>query len=228
MKLTLNLVKPDDYRDRDWVIEMVEEKHYLRTWPHPKARPMSYIVKYEGLRLGLAVVTCPHATKCRGWWGYEDLPTKWQVVDVSRIWLHPNIQKGGVFCKPEIVPGFMDRKNTWRPAAASWLVSSLLARVQKDRIKIWPPVYPNQPYHILLAISYHDPNYHNGTIYKQSRALPVHTDKGGNPTPGKTGKYCWAWQLEKPNWSWNEIKLIRPRQLRFCFDSLNIDAQSIG
>ena len=75
-------------------------------------------------------------------------------------------------------------------------------------------VYPSQPYHIRLAISYSDPKFHRGTIYKQAHAAPMYTDSSGQPVPGPSGKYGWAWRLPEPGWGWQELDDIRPRTMR--------------
>src|SRR5690606_36799917 len=106
------------------------------------------------------------------------------------------------------------RKGVWRPAVGSWAIREVLARVQEDRISLWPPVYPEQPYHILLAISYHDPRYHKGTIYKVTGAEPMYTDADGAPRPGPSKKYGWCWRLPEPDWSYQDIHIRRPRTMR--------------
>lgn len=93
------------------------------------------------------------------------------------------------------------------------MIREVLNRVQRDRVAMWPPVQLSQPYHIRLAISYHDPRHHRGTIYKHSGALPMYTDSNNNPTPGPSGKFGWCWRLPEPTWNWYEIE-YRPRQLQ--------------
>ena len=204
--------------DLEWAQKMVTEYHYLHQPVDPRARPMVYILKHEDdnmqRALGLVMLGIPHATRCRGWWGYDGLPTQWQVVDLCRIWLDPDVQTGGLFCDPYTVPGFVDRRGKWRPAVATWAIAETLRRVQADRIRLWPPVYPAQPYHIELAISYHDPQYHRGTIYQQSHAVPMYTDRSGAAIPGPSGKYGWAWKLTRPSWNWQQLDNIRSRTLR--------------
>lgn len=201
--------------EKFWAKEYILAYHYLHKWPHPKSRPLTYIVRHDEMNpVGIVVVTLPHATRCTGWWGYEGLPTQWQVVDLARILFTPSVQTNGRDCNPETVPGFYDRRGIWRPAVATWAIEQVLARVQLDIAQNWPPVFPNRPYHILLAISYHDPKFHKGTIYRQSGALPVYTDKNGNPTAGPSGKFCWAWRLEQPQWEWQDIDILNPRQMR--------------
>ncbi len=216
MQLTLRL---GDKSDLDWAQKTVTEFHYLRQPVHPQARPMAYIVWGETgsgqpKRLGLCMVGIPHATLNKRWWGYEGQPTQWQVADLSRVWLSPAIQQGGAWCTPDIVPGFTDRKGVFRPTTATWLIGQVLQRVQVDRLSMWPPVYPDQPYHIELVIAYHDPKFHKGTIYRLSNAEPMYVDKDGRACPGSTGKYGWCWRLPVPMWEWQDIDILRPRTLR--------------
>ncbi len=200
--------------DLVWAQETVSKHHYLQCPVHPQARPMVYVVELNGERVGLCMAGLPHATQNRKWWGYAHQPTQWQVVDLSRLWLSPKLQYRGEWCQPEIVPGYTDRRGSFRPTTMTWLIKEVLCRIQKDRLALWPPVYPHQPYHILLVISYHDPSLHKGTIYKLSGAEPMYTNNDGLPLPGPSGKCGWVWKLPTPNWSWQDIQIIRPRTMR--------------
>jgi hypothetical protein len=216
MKLQVKLGNADDLA---WAQKTVSHFHYLRQPVHPQARPMAYVVWGESptgnrLRLGLVIIGIPHATKNRQWWGYKGQPSQWQVVDLSRIWLHEAIQRGGQLCRPEHVPGFVDRAGIFRPTTATWLIHQVLQRVQIDRIAMWPPVYPLQPYHIQLAISYHDPAFHAGTIYRLANAEAMYRDRWGQPCAGPSGKFGWCWRLPEPTWNWQEIMILQPRNMR--------------
>lgn len=203
--------------DLDWAQKTVVENHYLHKPVHWQARPMAYVLRLKEERVGLITAALPHATCNGGWWGFPGLPTQWQVVDLSRIWLDPRIQRKGEWCKPELVPHFERWPGHWYPCVASWAIGEVLTRVQRDRVSLWPPVYPNEPYHIELAISYHDPKFHKGTIYRAAGAKPMYTDKDGQPKPGPSGKYGWYWRLAKPAWSWQEIEIVKPRTMRLAF-----------
>jgi hypothetical protein len=200
----------------------VLDSHYLHKLPDPRARTMTYALRLGDQMVGTVMLGIPHATRCGGWWGYPGLPTQWQVVDLCRIWLHPDVQTGGTFCKRGMVPGFVDRRGDWRPALATWAIKSVLGRVQRDRVAMWPPVYVEQPYHIRLAISYHDPRYHNGAIYRHSQALPMYRGADGNPVPGSSGKYGWCWRLPEPAWAWDELTDIQPRTMRMQFAEVQL------
>lgn len=214
-----------DATDLAWAQATVKRNHYLRAPVDPRARPMAYIIRDaslpapaapQGLPVGVVMLGIPHASRCRGWWGYADTITQWQVVDLSRIWINPYYQRGeyGIYAKPGTVPGYTDRKGQWRPTVATWAIAEVLQRVQADRVRLWPPVYPSQPYHIELAISYSDPKFHKGTIYRHANAVPMYTDRTGAPIPGPSGKYGWAWRLPAPQWSWQDLTDISPRNMR--------------
>jgi len=213
-ELTMNL---GDALDLTWAQAIVTKYHYLHQPVDPRARPMVYVIRHASddmqRRLGLIMLGIPHATRCRGWWGYEGLPTQWQVVDLCRIWIDPDIQRGGQFCAPYTVPGFVDRHGQWRPTVATWAIAEVLRRVQRDRVALWPPIYLDQPYHIRLAISYHDPQYHRGAIYRHSQAMPMYL-RHGQPVAGPSGKFGWAWQLPAPDWDWSQLTDVRSRTIR--------------
>lgn len=215
--LSVSLATTDD--SVRWATATVIESHYLHKAVDPRARPMTYIVHEDGLRLGVVMLGIPHATRCRGWWGYPGLPTQWQVVDLCRIWLDPSLQGGGSRCRFGVVPGFRDRRGVWHPMVATWVIGQVLGSVQRDRVALWPPVYPDQPYHIRLAISYHDPQYHRGTIYRQSHALPLYKNDRG-AVPGPSGKFGWCWPLPEPAWEWPELDNLKPRNMRLDFSTL--------
>lgn len=211
-------IRLGDRKQLDWAQKWVTKHHYLHQPVDPRARPMVYLAWMGCKIVGLVMIGIPHATKCRAWWGYDGLPTQWQVVDLCRILAAPEVQSGGEFCKPEFVPGFVDRKGVFRSIFASWMMSEVLKRVQHDRVSMWPPVYLERPYHIELAISYHDPAFHKGTIYKLMGWQPMYTALDENnkayPVPGPSGKYGWCWPLREPSWEWQDIKILQPRTMR--------------
>jgi hypothetical protein len=197
-----------------WAQATVTAHHYLPQRVYNRARPLGYVGEAHGQRVGLVMLGIPHATRCRGWWGYPGLPTQWQVVDLCRIWLDPRVQAGGEWSKSDTVSGFIDRRGEWRPTVASWAIGEGLGRAQRDRVSMWPPVFPEQPYHIRLVISYHDPRYHRGVIYRAAGALPMYLDRQGQPAPGPAGKFGWAWRQAEPGGGWQEIEILQPRNMR--------------
>lgn len=210
-----------DKRDLEWAQETVVKHHYLHQRVNNQARPMVYVLRYGDIRAGLIMAGSPHATRNKGWYGYPHLPTQWQVVDLCRIWIDPRFQIGGEACGilAKHAPGFYDRKGAWRSTLASWAIGEVLARIQRDRVSLYPPVFPDQPYHIRLVISYHDPAFHRGFIYRQMGWEPMYTDDKGSPvTAEKSDKFGWCWRLPEPAWEWSEIEIRRPRTMRMSLE----------
>lgn len=206
-------VRLGNKEDLDWAQKVVEKRHYLHRKVDWRARPMVYILHFNYIKVGVIMVGIPHATRCQEWWGPGTELTQWQVVDLCRVWLDPAIQFGGEYARPGYVPGFTDRRGIFRPTVASWAIEQVLGRIQRDRVSLWPPVYPEQPYHIRLVISYHDPHYHKGTVYRLMGWEPIYSN-GGTPIPGPSGKYGWCWRLPEPEWTWSEIPIAQPRTMR--------------
>ncbi len=206
--------------DLAWAQQTVTASHYLHQPVDPRARPMVYVMRHQGTRMGLVMLGIPHATKCSGWWGYPGLPTQWQAVDLCRIYIHPYYQPGeyGIYTRePGVVPGFVDRRGVFRATVATWAIHEVLRMVQRDRVRLWPPVFPSQPYHIELAISYSDPKFHKGTIYRHAHAVPMYVDADRQPIPGPSGKYGWCWALGRPDWEWHQLTGISSRTMRMAF-----------
>lgn len=223
MILTLRL---GDKADLDWAQQVVTQNHYLHRKVDWRARPMVYVVMLGGVRAGVLMLGIPHATRCREWWGPATPITQWQVVDLCRVWLDPAIQYGGEFARPEYLPGFVDRHHTFRPTVASWAIGQIFERVQRDRVSLWPPVFPEQPYHIRLVISYHDPKFHRGALYRAMGWEPMYTQERPFPrateiVPGSSGKYGWCWRLPEPEWSWEEIPIMQPRTMTSSPDKMS-------
>lgn len=217
MNVSLRLGNKEDLV---WAQNTVTKYHYLQRKVDWRARPMAYVVMLDGVRMGVLMLGIPHATRCQAWWGPGTETTQWQVVDLCRVWLDPAIQYGGEFARSEYLPGFVDRHNTFRPTVASWAIGEMFKRVQRDRVSLWPPVFPEEPYHIKLVISYHDPQFHKGTIYRAMGWEPMYwlwKDKAQTkklPMHGPSGKFGWCWRLPEPRWSWHDIAIIQPRTMR--------------
>jgi hypothetical protein len=171
--------------------ELVEANHYLRKAVDGRSRPYAYLVvgEWTSTVLGCLIFGRPEATRC-----YEGNLTygsqadvdrerasydRWSVLNLARVWLHPAVQRGGRWCRPELVPGFTDRKGSWRPRAASWAIEEALATVGYDYLKAHPPVWVDNPYQIEVALSYCDTTKHRGTIYRAAGwALARRNERG--------------------------------------------------
>jgi len=195
-------------------------RHYLGTAVPPIARPMFYILEHNNVPLGVFGFSIPQATHCGNWWGKNAAITKWQVVDMSRVWVSPLIQAGGYWARPDMVPGrWVDGR--YQPNTVTWAIGKIFKRIQKDWVAYWPPVELAKPYHVLLIISYHDPAYHNGSIYRALNALPMYTHPStGKPRQSSSKLYGYCWKLKRPTWDWWNLDNLRPRNMRLPFGSL--------
>lgn len=81
-------------------------------------------------------------------------------------WLHPNVQRGGRWYQPELLPGFTDRRGVWRSSLASYVIGEALANIGYDYLLRHPPVDCAFPYRIAAVLSYCDTRLHSGTIYR--------------------------------------------------------------
>jgi hypothetical protein len=134
--------------------------HYLHRWPDARSLPFGYYLEIDGQcnapdgrLLGVVVMKKPQHHQHRHLFGYPNLPTAWQVLDLARVWVHPSLQR---------------KENGHSLCIFSQMVSRVLRRVQADWLIHHPPRYPDQPYHIEVIISYCDLNHHDGKAYRAS------------------------------------------------------------
>jgi hypothetical protein len=159
-----------------WARRQVERHHYLRSAPDPRSRPFCYLVTIAGERAGCLWFGRPESTRCyRGQLRYGSLADvsggraefdRWEVLNLSRVWLSPDVQAGGRLCVPAVVPGFTDRKGAFRSTLATAVIHAAFARVGFDYLAAHPPCFPEQPYRIRAVLSYCDTRLHRGTIYR--------------------------------------------------------------
>lgn len=138
-----------------------EHCHYLHRWPDARSLPFGYYLQCgdepfapDGRLWGLVVLKKPQHHQQRRLFGYGDLPTAWQVLDLARVWVHPALQRR--------------RDDGQALCIFSQMVGKVLRRVQQDWLEHHPPRYPDLPYHIEVIISYCDLNHHDGTAYRAS------------------------------------------------------------
>lgn len=180
----------------------IEECHYLKRWPHPLSLPFAYrlivaepegratpAAASDGRPWGVVVMKkCQHHKQV-GLFGFEGLPTAWQVLDLARVWIHPALQSCR-FTGP-------DRKGQVRQHSScvfSRMTALVLRRCQRDWVEHHPPVYPHLPYHIELVLSYCDRAHHQGTGYKASGFTHF------GETSDKT-KDIYIRRLSRPRWT---------------------------
>jgi hypothetical protein len=137
-----------------------ESYHYLHRWPDVRSLPFGYCLQYgdshyapDGRLWGLVVFKKPQHHQQRGLFGFAGLPTSWQVLDLARVWVHPDLQR---------------KQGNHSLCIFSQMVGKAIRRVQADWLIHHPPRYPDQPYHIEVIISYCDRAHHDGTGYRAS------------------------------------------------------------
>lgn len=170
-----------DRAGTDWAQRQVTAHHYLRTPVDPRSRPLVYVVELRHPQIlpqsiGCLIFGRPESTRCyagRLTYGSQaDVQAgracfdRWCVLNLARVWLSPLVQEGGQWCRPSLLPGFIDRRGLWRSTLASHVIGLALARVGYDYLAAHPPVDCTYPYHIRAVLSYCDRRRHKGTIYR--------------------------------------------------------------
>ncbi|WP_220211440.1 DndE family protein [Reticulibacter mediterranei] len=171
---TLSLALADDVQTRI-ANEMVARYHYLRTPVDARCSLLAYLVLLGGQRIGCLIFGRPEATRVGTWYGSaEDKRTgrcqfsRWEILNLSRVWLDPIVQPGGLWYAPDILPGFHDRQGKFHSTLASTCVQVVLDCVVIDYMIAYPPVWTEEPYCLAQCLSYCDPRYHRGILYQQA------------------------------------------------------------
>lgn len=178
---------------RRWLNQWAEALHYLHRPVHPRASPFGWAVSFDGERtlppgipMGFIIFASVHFTKLKDEFGYPGLPTKWQVLCLSRMWLHDDLP-----CNSETV-----------------VIAKALKLVQRRWLEIHPPRFPNEPYHVRKVISYADVGAgHTGVIYRAANfrcvgrtvSAPRHKNTRGT---GGFELICYIYDLPEPHWKW--------------------------
>jgi hypothetical protein len=157
----------------EWLNAMATEYHYMHRPVHQRAVPFGWAVSFDGQTMrpdgrpnGFLVYCSIHFTRLGGEFGYPGLPTKWQVLSLARMWLHPDFQADGEMFSPDILPGFTDRKGVFRSTLATDLIKQSFGLVQSRWLEVHPPRYLSEPYHVVKIISYADTRFFEGKIYR--------------------------------------------------------------
>lgn len=151
-------------------------KHYLGTPVDRRCQVEGYGVMLAPRStelVGYLLVGRPEATRCYPWYGsLQDVVagkaacSYWEVLNLARVWLSPLVQRGGAWCTPDRVPGFVDRQGVWHSTLASTALRLLVAQVGFDYLARRPPCFLEEPYQIRWLLSYQDPARHRGVIYQ--------------------------------------------------------------
>lgn len=178
-----------------WAQEQVIAHHYLHKPVDVRCSPVSYTVKLFDEKVGCLIFGRPESTKVNGWYGsVEDVATgkcritRWQVLNLARVWLDPSLQSEGKWYHPKgligpsVLPFFYDRRNNWHSTAASYVIDLALERVVFDYLDCKPPVWCEEPYEVRECLSYCDTRIHRGTLYKASNFQLMRTNEHGIET----------------------------------------------
>lgn len=193
--------------------QAVKEHHYLHARVDPRCSPEAYSIRCSGLPYfafgGYLIFGRPEATRCGDWYGdVEDVRegrcevTRWQVLNLARVWLSPLVQRGGEECSPRYgVPGFTDRHGVWRPTLASEAIKGAVQVVGYQYLLQRPPCFLEEPYQLRYLLSYCDPNFHKGTIYREAGWELYRTNARGLQT----------WRVALPPLTAEQDKEVRKR-----------------
>lgn len=163
--LSLHLATlPAEYR---YAQALVAAHHYLHTPVDSRTSPLAYLVRWQAddgsppIAAGCLIFGRPEATRCyTGSLTYGSLSdvasgrarfSRWEILNLSRIWLDPRIQRGGAH---------------YIPNAATYLVAQALRRVVVDYLMQRPPCFLDEPYELRVCLSYCDTRIHTGALYR--------------------------------------------------------------
>lgn len=173
---------------------MAVEYHYMHRPVHPRACPFGWRVRFagedtrpDGVPCGFIIFCSIHFVRLTGVFGYEGLPTKWQVLSLARLWLHDDLPHN----------------------SETVVIAKALKMVQRRWLEVHPPRFVNQPYHVRLIISYADSRYHQGTIYRAANfeehgrtvSQKRHHNSRG-PGMGDAELIRFLYRLPEPRWKW--------------------------
>lgn len=176
-----------------------EKYHYLHYWPDARSLPFAYALSLDNEERapdsclwGLMVLKKLQHHRQGGLFGYPDLPTAWQVLDICRIWIHPDLQQPGLNMFSRMVSRLWERVGDGHDR---------LCRVQSDWLAHHPPRFPELPYHIELLASYADLRHHTGTGYRAA---------GFKEWGTNDAKTLFVRSLPKPRVQWTPEKPVQP------------------
>lgn len=190
-----------------WAQGIVSQHHYLRRPVDARTSIEGYALNISDLgRMGLMLFGRPEATRCYPWYGsVEDAQigraevTRWQVLNLSRVWLDPRIQSGGEFYSPKWLPGFVDRRGVWRSTVASTMIKLAIRSIEFDYLVRRPPCFLDEPYQIEWLMSYCDTRLHRGVIYAASGFERYRINKHGVET----------WRIRLPALTPGQDEIVR-------------------
>jgi len=175
---------------RDWLNSQATAHHYMHRPVHQRAMPFGWAVRFDGELYqpdgkpsGFIMFASIHYTRLRGEFGYPGLPTKWQVLSLSRLWLHDNLPHN----------------------SETVVIAKALKQVQSRWLEVHPPVNWDEPYQVRKIISYSDTRFHQGTIYRAANFREYgrtvsekrHSNTRGEGSDGAE-LICFVYDLDEP------------------------------
>lgn len=209
----------------------VAQHHYLHRHVDTRCSIEAYAVRLvDGLPVGLLMFGRPEATRCGAWYGsVNDVVsgkcevTRWQVLNLARVWFDPRVQPGGDLCNPDRLPGYVDRKGGFRSTLASAAIRLAAQQIRYDYLLKRPPCFLDEPYQIRYVMSYCDRRVHRGVIYKEAGFELYRTNERGIET----------WRLPLPSLASAEDLAVRgasaisERSRRFRSDREALRSQAL-
>ena len=156
---------------------MVAQHHYLHTAVDSRTSPVAYIVRLDQIAVGYVIFGRPESTRCyTGALTYGSLDdvhqgrarySRWEIINLARIWLDPSIQRGGAH---------------YIPNAATFIVAQALRRVVIDYLVVRPPCFLDEPFDLRVCLSYCDTRRHTGALYRAANFRLARINKDGIET----------------------------------------------
>lgn len=163
--------------------------HYLRKPVDARCSVEAYSIDLFGFSLGYFLLGRAQATRCYPWYGSVDdvasgraEVTRWQVLNLARVWLSPEVQPGGWMHDARYVPGFTDRRGVFRSTLPSRAIAAMTDRVVVDYLLRRPPCFLNEPYELRWLLSYCDTRLHRGVLYRAAGFELYSTNAAGVQT----------------------------------------------
>jgi hypothetical protein len=171
---------------------IVEQHHYLHQKVDARCSVFTYVVQVGSQLGGYLMFGRPEATRCYDgaltYGSVDDMTagraqhSRWEVLNLARVWLAQDFQQGGHYYGPGHLPGYVDRKGVWRSTLASAAILAALDRIVVDYLDARPPCFLDEPYQLRQVLSYCDTRLHKGTIYKAAGFTLARTNKAGIET----------------------------------------------
>lgn len=176
---------------------VVTEHHYLHRPVDVRCSLLTYQVVLDSETkpaqcIGYLMFGRTESTRCFDggltYGGLDDISSgraqysRWEILNLARVWLSPAVQQGGPLYSPDLLPGYTDRRGIWRSTLASHVVKMALHRIAFDYLMTFPPCFPDEPWQLRECLSYCDTKLHRGTIYRAAGFRLVRENKQGIQT----------------------------------------------